>query len=98
MVVPVVVVGDVVARLFALHTLQVAFAAVPEVIVRVRYVRRCLGVERAVALCLVGIGARVAVEEVAVMHPYVVVALLQAKVVAFAAVAVHKSDVAHFHV
>ena len=67
-------------------------------VVAERDVGRLLTVESAVALHLVGIGARIAVEEVAVVHPDVLVVLLQTHVVAFPAVHVHDAEVADFHV
>ena len=57
-----------------------------------------LGVQCTVALDLVGIRTGIAIEEIAVVHPDMIVALLQAAVIALTAVAVHKADVAHLHV
>ena len=97
-VIPGVVVGDIVAGGLALHALEVTLAVVPEVVVGVGNIGRGLGVQRAVALDLVGVGAGVAIEEVAVVDPAVVVALLQADVVALAGVTVHGGQVADLHV
>ena len=98
MVIPVVVVGDAVLGRFGLHALQIALAVIPEVVVAVGDEARGFGIECAVALCLIGIGACVAVEQVAVVHPDMVIVLLQTDIIAFAAVAVHEADVAHLDV
>ena len=63
-----------------------------------RNVRGKFAIQGAIALHLVLVAARIAVEEVAVVHPHVLVVLLQANVVAFIAVHVHDSEVADFHV
>ena len=99
MVVPVVVIRDVVAfgRTF-LEPEQVRLAVVPEMVIAERNVRGKLAVKRAIALHLVLVATRIAVEEVAVVHPHVLVVLLQADVVALVAVHVHDSEVADFHV
>ncbi len=76
MVEPIVVIGYVVGRLFALHSLQVALAAVPETVVRMGYVCAGLGVQSAVALFLVAAPV-VPVIEVAVMHPHVVAGVFE---------------------
>ena len=98
MVVPVVMIGHIVGLLLGLHALEVALAVVPEMVIGVCDISGGLGVQSAVALYLVCVRASVAIEEITVMHPDMVVALLQAAVIALAAVAVHKADVAHFHV
>ena len=99
MVVPVVVVGDIqVLRSIFAQAQQVALTRIPEVVVGKSHVGRLFAVQGAVALGLVGGAAGLAVEEVAVVHPDVVVVLLQADVVALVAVAVHRAEVAHLHV
>ena len=82
MVIPVVVICYIVARSLVLHTLKVALTVVPEVVEGVSYVRRLLCIESAVALSLVSIRACIAVEEIAVVYPDVVVALLESAVIA----------------
>ena len=83
MVIPVVVVSDVVARSFVLHALKIAFTVIPEVIVGVGNVGGLFSIKGTVALFLVSVASCVAVEEIAVMYPDVVVALLETAVVAF---------------
>ena len=70
---PVMVVCDVVLCRLALHTLEIALSVIPEVVVGVSDVCGSLCIESAVALSLVSIGACVAVEEIAVMYPDMVV-------------------------
>ena len=98
MVIPVVVVGDVIAFGFGLHALQVALAVIPEVVVRVGNISGFFGIQCTVALYLVGIRTGIAIEEIAVMYPDVVVALLQTAVIAFGAVAVHEAQIPNFNV
>ena len=59
---------------------------------------RLLAVECTIALHLVLVAARIAVKEVAVVHPHVAVVLLEPDVIAFIAIHVHDSEVTDFHV
>ena len=103
MIVPVVVIGDVVVGgIVAVGTFgkaeKVTFAVVPEVVIAEGDVRRFFAVERTVSLCLVGVGTRIAVEEVHVVHPNVSVVLLKTDVVTFIAIHIHNAEIANFHV
>ena len=55
MIVPVVVIGDVVGFFFALHTLEIALAVVPEVVVGVGDIGGGFGIQRTVSIGLVSI-------------------------------------------
>ena len=96
-VVPVMVVGNVVNDCIAV-TVKMNLTAIPEVVVGMSYVLRFLGIKLTVALCLVGIRACIAVEEVAVMNPHMVVILLKTDVIALGAVTVHESKVSYLYV
>ena len=98
MIVPVVVVSDIVGFGFGLHALQVALAVIPEVVVRVGDISGLFGIQCTIALYLVGIRTGIAIEEIAVMYPDVVVALLQTAIIAFGAVAVHEAQIPNFNV
>ena len=99
MVVPVVVIRDVkpVGRAFGKPE-QIGLAVVPEMIVAERDVRRFFAVQGAVTLDLVLVAAGMAVEKVAVVHPDVLVVLLEADVVAFVGIHVHDADIADFDI
>ena len=97
MVIPVVVVGNVVYGSITV-AVEMNLTCIPEVVVGVSYVLRLLGIKRAVTLCLVGVSACITVEEVTVMHPDMVITLLETDVVTLRAIAVHKSKVADLNV
>ena len=98
MIVPIVVIGDIVGFGFIFHTLQVALAVIPEVVVRVGDISRLFGIQCTITLYLIPLFTSIAIEEVAVMYPDMVVALLQAAVIAFRAVAVHEAQIPNFNV
>ena len=97
-VIPVVVVGNVVGCIRGRTTLKVRFTCIPEVVVGVSYVVRLLGIKRAVTLFLVGVSACMTVEEVTVVNPDMVIALLETDAVALRAVCIHNCQVADLHV
>ena len=89
------VVGHPAVRRLAFHTAQRALAAVPEVVVTNRYMRTlALDVHGAVALCLVGVATGAPIEEVHVVHPYMVVVRIQRHTVVHAN---HAGEVAYLH-
>ena len=77
---------------------QVALSAVPEMVIRKCDIRRFLAVKRTVAFGLISIAAGHTVEQIAVMHPNVVVPLLQSNIVALAAVNQHNADISYLKV
>ena len=99
MVVPVVVISDIIAfgRTFG-KTEQVRLAVIPEVVIAEGDIGGLLAVQRTVALHLVGIGTRIAIEEVVVVNPDILVVLLQTNIVALVAIHVHDAQVADFHI
>ena len=98
MVIPVVVIGDIILCRFRFHALQIALSAIPEMVKGVRDIAGGLGIQCAVALCLVRIGTGIAVKHVTVMHPDVVIACREADIIALGGIAVHKADVSDLYV
>ncbi len=99
MVVPVVVISDVeILRCTLAQTEEVTLAAVEEMVVRKGDICGLFAVERAVTLSLIGIAACLSVKEVAVVYPYMIVALLKAYVVALVAVNEHKAHISDLEV
>ena len=96
-VIPVVVVGYVVDNCIAV-SMEMNLTAIPEMVIRMSYVLRFLGVKLTVALCLVGIAACVTIEEVTVVNPDVIVVLLETEVIALRAVTVHNREVSYLYV
>ena len=95
MVEPVVMIGVPAGYCFALHATEARLACVEEVVVRNGNVLRfTLDVHRAVTLGLIGIAARLAVEEVAVMNPHVRVARVERDGIVHAA---NDADVANLY-
>jgi hypothetical protein len=97
-VVPVVMVGEIIALALTRVAEKVGLAGVVEVVIGMSNVVGFFGIKRAVALVLVCITACHTVEDVAVMYPYVVVVLLKADTVTLVTVAVHKADVSYLKV
>ena len=99
MVVPVVVISNVktVGRAFG-KAEQIRLAVIPEMVVAEGHVGGLFAVQGTIALDLVLVATRMAVEEVAVVHPNVLVILLQANVVAFVGIDIHNTDVADFNI
>ena len=99
MVVPVVVIGNIVAFGGAFgKTEQVRLAVIPEVVVAEGDVGGLFAVQGTVSLHLVLVGSRIAVEEIVIVHPYILVILLKSNIVAFGAIHVHNAQVANFHI
>ena len=67
-------------------------------VVTERDVRRFFAVQSAIALDLVFVAAGMAVEKIAIVHPDVLVVLLEADVVAFVGIHVHDANVPNFDI
>ena len=67
-------------------------------IVRKSYISRFFTIKRTIAFYLVSITTGIAIKEIAIVHPYIFIVLLQANIIAFAAATVHGSDVPDFDI
>ena len=80
------------------QTQKVGLSAVPKMIVGKSDVGRPLGIQGPVPLSLIGIATGLTIKKVAMMHPNVVVVLLQTNIVSLATVAVHGSKVSNLYI
>ena len=99
MIVPVVVIRDVESfgRAFG-KAEQIGLAVIPEMVVAERHVGGLLAIQGAIALDLILVATGMTVEEIAIMHPDILVVLLKADVVAFVAIHIHDTDIANFDI
>ena len=99
MVVPVVVIRDIEPFGRTLGKAQkVRLAVIPEMVVTERHVGRFFAIQGAIAFGLVLIATGKTVEKVAVVHPDVLVVLLETDVVAFVGTDVHDAEVPDFDI